>query len=127
MADVTFVVHGDWLDCINTLPTDMQDKVIADIIRYGTEREMAYIDDPIVLSLVNMVKSKIDYSKDKFEESRKKGTTVGRKKQYSDEMIYKLAREGKRSEEIAQELGCSKSTIDKSVGWKSRHIDNLYK
>ena len=82
---------------------------------------MLYTDDPVVYSLVNMVKGKIDYSKDKFEESRKKGTTVGRKKMYSDEMIFRLAKEGKRSEEIAQELGCSKSTIDKSVGWKSRH------
>lgn len=126
MADVTFIVHGEWLDSINTLPAEIQDKVIADIIRYGTEKEMLYTDDPIVYSLVNMVKSKIDYSKDKFEESRKKGTTVGRKKMYSDEIIFKMAKEGKRSEEIAQELGCSKSTIDKSVGWKSRHQEKLF-
>lgn len=126
MADITFIVHGEWLDSISTLPSEMQDKVIAEIIRYGTERDMLYTNDPVVYSLVNMVKGKIDYSKDKFEESRKKGSTVGRKKLYSDEMIYKLAREGKRSEEIAQELGCSKSTIDKSVGWKSRHQDNFF-
>lgn len=126
MADITFIVHGEWLDSINTLPPEMQDKVIAEIIRYGTERDMLYTNDPVVYSLVNMVKGKIDYSKDKFEESRKKGSTVGRKKLYSDEIIYKLAREGKRSEEIAQELGCSKSTIDKSAGWKSRHQDNFF-
>ena len=35
------------------------------------------------------------------------------------------ARQGKTAEEIANELGCSKSTIDKSAGWKNRKNDNF--
>lgn len=66
MNDVTFIVRGNWLDKIATMPLEYRDKIIADIVRYGTERKMEYEDDPFVQSYVNMVKENIDYSKDKF-------------------------------------------------------------
>ena len=30
----TFIMRGEWLDNIDTLPTEIQDKVIADIVRF---------------------------------------------------------------------------------------------
>ena len=32
----TFIMRGEWIENIATLPLDMQDKVLAEIVRYGT-------------------------------------------------------------------------------------------
>lgn len=121
----TFIMRGEWLDNIDTLPTEIQDKVIADIVRFGTKRNTLYDDDPVVYSLVNMVKGRINNSVVEYEKKLEMSKTAGRKKKYDDKQIYELARQGKTAEEIANELGCSKSTIDKSAGWKNRKNDNF--
>ena len=127
MADITFVVHSEWLDCIANLPVEQQDKIIAEIIRYGTGVEMAHSDDVITQAFVNMVKGRIDYSKDKYAQKVEAGTTAGRKKKVNDNEIWNLAHnEGKKSEEIAHILGCSKSAVDHSNGWKQRNEDVFF-
>lgn len=121
MSDITFVIHKEWLENIAGLPVDQQDKIIADIVRYGTEMKMEYEKDPVVSSLVNMIKGRIDFSKNKYEEKIGKAKKVGRKKKYDDEEVLRLAREGFTSAEIADALGCSKSVIDHSEGWRRRN------
>ena len=125
MEDKTFIVRGEWLDNINTLPMDLQDKIIAEVVRYGTRRELQYEADPVVFSMVNMLKGRIDASINAYEEKVEKSKTAGRKKKYDNQQIYDLARSGKTAEEVAAELGCSKSTIDKSEGWKNRKLDGF--
>lgn len=122
----TFIFYGDWIDSIEGLDVEQQDKILAEIVRYGSRRELKYTDDPYVSSMVNLLKGRIDAVRNSYEEKcemSKKGS--GRKKQYNDETIYNLAREGKTAEEIANELGCSKSTIDKSEGWRNRKDSNF--
>lgn len=127
MADVTFIVHSEWLENIANLSVEQQDKIIAEIIRYGTGCEMAHTDDAITQAFVNMVKSRIDYSKDKYAQKVEAGTTSGRKKKVSDSEIWNLAHnEGKKSEEIANILGCSKSAVDHSNGWKQRNEEAFF-
>ena len=127
MADITFVVHSEWLDCIATLPVEQQDKIIAEIVRHGTGVEMVHSDDVITQAFVNMVKGRIDYSKDKYAQKVEAGTTTGRKKKVNDNEIWNLAHnEGKNSEEIANILGCSKSSVDHSNGWKQRNEDAFF-
>lgn len=118
--DITFVIHKEWLDSINMLPLDQQDKIIAEIVRYGTDSGVAHGDDPGVVSYVNLLKSRIDYSKNKYSQKVEKAKAAGRKKKVDDDEILRLAREGKTAEDIATLLGCSKSTIDHSDGWKRR-------
>ena len=36
----TFVFYGEWLDNIKDLPIEEQDKIIADVVRYGTRKEL---------------------------------------------------------------------------------------
>lgn len=117
----TFIVRGEWLENIATLPPEMQDKIIADFVRYGTRKETLYDDDPVIYSMVNMLKGRIDYGINEYEQKLKMSKTAGRKKTYSNEQIYDLAQTGKTSAEIASELGCSKSTVDKNPGWKNRN------
>lgn len=126
MADVTFIVHSEWLDNISVLPVEQQDKVIAEIVRYGTGIDLMHEEDPTVQALVNMVKGRIDFSKDKYAQKVEKGASAGRKKKVDDKKIWELAnKEGKKSDEIAKILGYSKSAVDHSEGWRKRKEDNF--
>ena len=119
MADVTFIVHSDWLDNIKDLPVEQQDKVIADIVRYGTGKDLMYENDPLVRSLVNLVKGSIDYSQDKYAA---KAQSPGRNKSVDEAAITELVKQGKKSGEIAEILGISKSSVDHSEAWKNRFV-----
>lgn len=117
MDDITFIVRGKWLDKIATMPLEYRDKIIADIVRYGTERKMEYEDDPFVSSYVNMLKENIDFSKDKYY----KKSQGGRPQKVTDEMIIEGIKNGKSSVEMAKEFGCDPSTITKRDIWKKRN------
>lgn len=116
MEDKTFIVRGSWLDKIANMPLEYRDKIIADIVRYGTEHKLEYADDPFVSSFLNMVKDNIDYSKDLY----KKKSQGGRPQKITDEMILEGIRQGKSSVEMAKEFGCDSSTITKRNIWKNR-------
>lgn len=116
----TFIVHKEWLDNIAGLPVEMQDKIIADFVRYGVGLNLAHSEDPVTQSMVNMLKNRIDYSKEQYAKKVEMGKTAGRKKKVDSEEVYRLAREGKKAEEIASLLGCAKTTIDHDEGWRQR-------
>ena len=115
-----FVFYGEWLDNIKDLPLDVQDKIIAEIVRYGTDMERQYTDNVMVSMAVNFTKGAIDNSKNEYLKKIEAGNNYGRKKVASDEEIHALAIQGKKSSEIADILGIGKSTVDHSEGWKQR-------
>lgn len=120
--DITFIVHREWLDSIKNLPIEQQDKIIAEFVRYGTDLGLKHPDDALTQSFVNILKSRIDFSKNKYEKKVQAGKSAGRKKKVDDDEILRLALEGMKSAEIAEKLGVSKSTIDHSDGWKKRKL-----
>lgn len=120
--DVTFIVHREWLDSIKNLPIEQQDKIIAEFVRYGTDLGLKHPDDALTQSFVNILKSRIDFSKNKYEKKVQAGKSSGRKKKVDDDEILRLALGGMKSAEIAKKLGVSKSTIDHSDGWKKRKL-----
>ena len=120
--DVTFIVHREWLDSIKNLPIEQQDKIIAEFVRYGTDLGLKHPDDALTQSFVNILKSRIDFSKNKYEKKVQAGKSAGRKKKVNDDEILRLALGGMKSAEIAEKLGVSKSTIDHSDGWKRRKL-----
>ena len=120
--DVTFIVHREWLDSIKNLPIEQQDKIIAEFVRYGTDLGLKHPDDALTQSFVNILKSRIDFSKNKYEKKVQAGKSAGRKKKVDDDEILRLALGGMKSAEIAEKLVVSKSTIDHSDGWKRRKL-----
>ena len=122
----TFIVHKEWLENISTLPVDVQDKVIAEFVRYGCEIDSEHKEDVVVQSFVNMVKSRIDYSKEQYEKKLVMSKTAGAKKKINDKEVYRLAQEGKSAKEIAEELGVSRSSIDHSEGWRRRKEEFIF-
>lgn len=122
----TMIVHGDWFQNMDMLTYEQQNYVMGEICRYGTGIE-SQCNDPMIMAIVGMLKDRIDFSQTKYQEKVDSGQKGGgRNKKFSDEEIYKLAKEGKKSEEIANLLGCSKSTVDKSNGWKHRHEEDFF-
>ena len=120
MADTTFIVHSDWLDSLKELPIEEQDKIIADTIRYGLDREIIHGDDPRVQAFVKMKSKDIDYRKEKYEQKKYMAQGAGRRKVIDDKAIWELAQQGNTSAKIAEILGVSKSSVDHSIGWKKR-------
>ena len=121
----TFVFYGEWLDNIKDLPVEEQDKIIEDIVRYGTRKELQHENDTYTAAIVNMLKGRIDNNIYEYEKKLEMSKTAGRKKRLDDQKVYELARQGKTAQEVADELGVSKSSIDKCEGWKNRKIDNF--
>ena len=121
----TFVFYGEWLDNIKDLPVEEQDKIIADVVRYGTRKELQHENDTYTSAIVNMLKGRIDKNIYEYEKKVEMSKTAGSKKKVDDRQIYDMAREGKTASQIALELGCSKATVDKNEGWKNRKIDNF--
>ena len=58
-----FVFYGEWLDNIKDLPLDIQDKIIAEIVRYGTNNCRQYEENMMVSMAVNFTKGAIDNAK----------------------------------------------------------------
>lgn len=120
-TDVTFIVHQEWLTAISGLPLAQQDAVIAEFIRYGAELPPQHEDDANIVAMVNLLKGKIDYSKDKYAQKVAGGKNSGKKKKFTDKMIYDVAQEHlDDAQAVADILGCSKSTVDHSDGWRRR-------
>ena len=121
MADNTFVVHADWLDAIDKLPLEAQDKIIADCIRYGCRRELQHAEEPDINSFVNLLKGRIDHSIDKWQGKVDQGKS---KIKATDQEVYAYARQGFSAQEIADMAGVKKNTIQHKQGWIHRHEDN---
>ena len=115
-----FVFYKDWIENIKDLPIDIQDKIIAEIVRYGVNEELMHENDATIQMAVNFTKKAIDDSKAKYKAKIEYGKNVGRGKKIDDKAVYDLAQMGKKSAEIAQILGVSKSSVDHSQGWKLR-------
>ncbi len=115
-----FVFYKDWIENIKDLPIDIQDKIIAEIVRYGVNEELMHENDATIQMAVNFTKKAIDDSKAKYKAKIEYGKNVGRGKKIDDKAVYDLAQMGKKSAEIAQILGVSKSSVDHSQGWRLR-------
>lgn len=119
MAD-TFIMHPEWLESIAELPVEQQDKILAEIVRYGTGMPLQHEGDKLTQSFVNLVKGRIDYGKNKYSQAVELGKTGGKKKEDKEAAIAELVGFGLNSTKIAEILKCSKSSVDHSEAWRNR-------
>lgn len=114
----TFIMRKEWLDNIKSLSIEQQDRILADIVRYGVNDHPAHADDPVVEAFVNMVKARIDVSKQVYEEKVEMSKNAGKKASVDKAKIYECAKLGFTAKETAKVAGCSQSTVLHSEEWK---------
>lgn len=113
-ANVTFVFYSEWLDSIESLPVDQQDKIIGEWARHGCKRPLKHIEDePLLSSFAAQRFGAIDANRNKYEAKVAQGRKGGRKNTYDRERAYEMKMSGQyTNQEIANLLNVSKSTID---------------
>ena len=65
--DDTFIFHKEWIENVLNFPVEKQDQILGDIVRYGAGMKLEHTDDVTVDFAVKVLKSRIDYSKSKYE------------------------------------------------------------
>ena len=94
--------------------TTLAEKYLHAVIEYGLEGEYDE-SDPIVNALMSSAAVGIDNAHNRRATSQDNGTKGGRPKVYSSERIMELAQQGKSSQQIADELGCSIKTVQRAI------------
>ena len=114
-----FVFYADWIDIIKAYDktnSELAGNLAKQIIYYGVTGEITS-DDPIVVGTVNsMCAALIEKSKNRHRAAIANGKQGGRPKQYSKEKMQKLRDAGLSNQDIADNLGCSVATVERTIG-----------
>lgn len=92
----------------------LAEKFLTAVIEYGLEGEYDE-SDPLINALMGGVTIGIDNAHSRRTASQDNGSKGGRPKLYSSEKIAELAQQGKTSQQIADELGCSIKTVQRAL------------
>lgn len=126
MRDIDrIIVMRNWIDNVKGMLNEKQlQEYTSAILMYGLYEEYHKSDDVAVQMALNFVLPQIDMMLDSYEEKKKVGQKVGRKKTVDDVQVWKLFREGVKGADIAKKLGKTPTAIYHSEGWQERLNDN---
>lgn len=94
--------------------TVLAEKFLTAVIEYGLEGEYDE-SDPLINALMGGVTISIDNAHSRRVASQDNGSKGGRPKLYSSEKIAELVAQGRTSQQIADELGCSLKTVQRAL------------
>ena len=114
-----FVCIASWRDAIVALEKsngrEVANELARQIIDYGIAGEFT-IDDPLIIGLMNaMCVPIINKSKRRYNACVANGRQGGRPMRYDPETIRQLSAQGLSQQEIAEQLGCSKKTVQRAL------------
>ena len=114
-----FIFYGSWKEHLNGLKElcgeDVAKEVAWQIISYGTAKEFD-TDDQKIINMVNgMCRDLIISAKKRREASIANGKQGGRPKKYSVDDMLALRDQGLSLQEIADNLGCSVKTVQRTL------------
>lgn len=92
----------------------LAEKFLTAVIEYGLEGEYDE-SDPLINALMGSVTVSIDNAHSRRVTSQDNGSKGGRPKLYSSEKIAELVAQGRTSQQIADELGCSLKTVQRAL------------
>lgn len=119
----SFVFYGSAWDSVEALRQMGREEDAGQLLEaivsygfYGTYDRT----NPIVVSSMQSISCNMDRAAQRYTAAKEGGKKGGAKKQFPDEIIWKLLGEGKTNKEIAIELGCSEKTVSRA---KARQMD----
>jgi AraC-like DNA-binding protein len=115
-----FVFYADWIDVMKAYDdsgqSDIAGELAKQIVYYGVTGEMTS-KNPIITGLVNaMCAALIEKSKNRYNACKNNGQRGGRPNQFDKETITQLRSQGLTLQEIADQMGCSKRTVQRKLG-----------
>lgn len=119
MEHENFVFYGSWKEHLNGLKElcgeDVAKEVAWQIINYGTTKAFDTEDQKIINMVNGMCRDLIISAKKRREASIANGKQGGRPKKYSAEEMLALRSQGLSPQDIAQTLGCSIKTVQRTL------------
>lgn len=92
----------------------LAEKFLTAVIEYGLEGEYDE-SEPLINAIMSNITVSIDNARSRRIASQENGSKGGRPKLYSSEKIAELVAQGKTNQQIADELGCSLKTVQRTL------------
>lgn len=114
-----FVFYASWYELIEAYENAGQPEIAAEIakqiVNYGVTGQIT-TDNPLIVGIINaMCATLIDKSKSRYAASVKNGSMGGRPKLFDKETVLQLRQQGLTQQEIADQMGCSKRTVQRKL------------
>lgn len=115
-----FVFYASWYELIeayeNAGQPEMAAEIAKQIVNYGVTGQIT-TDNPLIVGIINaMCTTLIDKSKSRYAMSISNGSKGGRPTKYNKDEMRRLKDQGMTQQEIADQLGCSKKTVQRALG-----------
>lgn len=114
-----FVFYASWLDALSGLDEtnsrEFANEFLRQIVIYGVTGEIE-TDNPMIVGFINaMCKDLVEKSKKRHKACIENGNRGGRPKQYNDEEMRNLYKQGVTVEDIAHQMGCAVKTVQRAL------------
>ena len=115
-----FIFFESWDKYLDTLEEDRDinyvNAVARAIIKYGLYGDCQTDDETIKRRVDAVCSDVINNTKARYAAAVKNGSMGGRPTKYDQETIRQLRDQGLSQQQIAEELGCSKRTVQRALG-----------
>ena len=115
-----FIFFESWDKYLDTLEEDRDinyvNAVARAIIKYGLYGDCKTDDETIKRKVDAVCSDVIDNTKARYVAAVKNGSMGGRPTKYNQETIRQLRDQGLSQQQIADQLGCSKRTVQRALG-----------
>ncbi len=115
-----FLFYASWYELIeayeNAGQPEMASEIAKQIVNYGVTGQIM-TDNPLIVGIINaMCAPLIDNSKARYAACISNGNKGGRPAKYSKDDMQQLRDKGLTQQEIADQMGCSKRTVQRKLG-----------
>ena len=115
-----FSVFPNYLEAIQHFPEEQQAKICLALVKYGINEELPDPTvDPVSFGMISAWKLGLDNSIQRHAGGKDNGKKGGRQDKADYSRIGEMKASGMSSEQIANELGVSSSTIRSRPEWKT--------
>lgn len=120
MAENVYFINPAWIE---SAKQDLDDADMREYYYWLIEcrvcgRDLDDCPNKLIKIALRDVLRQADTVQENYENSVKEGKKGGRKPNPNSEMIYKMAKEGKKCRDIAAELNMNEKTVYGNPGWK---------